>query len=420
MAKVIVFLDALDPRECVDWLAETMQGRVISGVPRVTPPIIGSFLTGKSPGEHGLVQPTPLYDAPMQRPDGETIIDVVAKRAKVLSYLIPFTLGVNPPNAIVCQAGMAGEANIPAAQLNFVQADGDPVHVPPEKRLGAYIDNARQIFSTMRHLIRNGTAAVYFIGFRDIDALTHWDYDGDYRQRLIEYVAIEMEDFAKMGDDVELMWFSDHGGGPKRGRLVINRWLMERGYLKITFLEKRFQQQMEMLERQGQKPHKDQVAPQSPFIQIEPGSKFISVDAFDSCIDVLEATEDEIEELRKKLEATPYFEKVYRKQELFPDCTNPKVPELIPDRKDGMLVSGNIHPRAAAPDADEVVNLRTGDHSRYGCYGGTVKLGKGDVYPTQLFHMAEELTRDASDGSTPLTATEEREVVDRLAKLGYL
>ncbi|MHA1812880.1 MAG: alkaline phosphatase family protein [Candidatus Thorarchaeota archaeon] len=424
MPKMVVFLDALDPRECVGWLAETKQGRVISGVPRVTPSVIGSFLTGKTPGQHGLVRPTPLYRPFIQRPKGDTIIDLVAKRGRVLSYLIPFTLGVNPPNSIVAQAGMAEESNIQHPVLIMPQVGFDPISVEPEQMLHSYVDHVRNVFSTMRQLIRNDRADVYFVSIREIDAFTHWHYGTDCRSRLIEYIAAEMEETVAMGRDLDLFWFSDHGGCPKTGRFEINRWLIDKGYLKVTYLQKRHQKQLEMMKMANPdfKIYKDQVGIHTPFVQVEDDSKFISVDLFDACVDVLDASDDEIEELRRELMDTGHFKAVYRKHELYGEDCDEDVPEIIPDRKDGVLVSANVHPNAEAPDAESIVNLRTGDHSPYGCYGGTYYFNSEDIHPWELYSIVDEITGDIENKKeeVSLSSSEEHDIVAMLERKGYV
>jgi len=422
MPKVIFFLDALDPRECVDFLKDSKQGRVISGVPRVTPPVIGSFLTGKSPGQHGLLRPTPLYKPPIQRPKGDTIIDLVATRGRVLSYLMPFTLGVSPPNTIIAQCGMGGAANIPNPVFAMPRVNFEPTRANPEQMLHSYIDATRNVCATIRQMIRNNRADCYFISLRDIDAFTHWYYEGDYRQRLIEYIALEVEEFTVLGNDLDLFWFSDHGGCPQTGRFEINRWLINKGYLDITFLEKRHKIQMDRIESDGDKAYRDQVGIATPFVQIREDSKFVSADAFDACVDVIgNATEAEIEKLRRELMDTGYFKAVYRKKELFGEECDSDLPEIIPDRKEGLVVSGNVHPRAEAEDCDSIVAHRTGDHSPFGCYGGNVKIEGGDLHPWDLFNVVEEMTRDMKTEEQPvsLTPAEEAQILEGLERKGY-
>jgi hypothetical protein len=216
---------------------------------------------------------------------------------------------------------------------------------------------------------------------------------------------------------------SDHGGCPKTGRFEINRWLIKKGLLNVTYLQKRHMKQLEMMKAQNPNLHlyKDQVGIHTPFVQIEDDSKFISVDLFDACVDVLDATEDEIEQLRKDLMDTGHFKAVYRKHELYGEDCDPDIPELIPDRKEGILVSCNVHPRAEEPDAESIVNLRDGDHSPYGCYGGTYEFNSQDIHPWELYSIVDEMTQDLKpkEQSPTITPEEEREILKRLEKLGY-
>ena len=181
--------------------------------------------------------------------------------------------------------------------------------------------------------------------------------------------------------------------------------------------------QLEMMKAQNPNLHlyKDQVGIHTPFVQVEDDSKFISVDLFDACVDVLNATEDEIEQLCKDLMATGHFKAVYRKHELYGEDCDPDIPEIIPDRKEGLLVSCNVHPRAEEPDAESIVNLRDGDHAPYGCYGGTYEFNSKDIYPWELYSIVDEMTQDLKpkEDSPTLTKSEEQEILRQLEKMGY-
>jgi len=95
MKKVIVFIDALNPEETSGFLEDTYQGRIKCHVPRVTPTILGSIYTGTTPGQHRLVRATPLNQQPIQRPNKETFFESLSQKARVLSYMMPFTMNVD-------------------------------------------------------------------------------------------------------------------------------------------------------------------------------------------------------------------------------------------------------------------------------------------------------------------------------------
>ena len=155
------------------------------------------------------------------------------------------------------------------------------------------------------------------------------------------------------------------------------------------------------MEEEGQRPWRDQIDLQSPFVQIEDYVAYSS-DAFDACIDVNpDASESQIRDLIADLESEDVFDAVWRKNELYPGSeNNGKVPEIIPDRKLGHLVSGNVHPDVPVrgfTDHRTIVNTRSGDHSRFGCFGATEDLGvDGDIAPQDLYNVIWNFCSDVA------------------------
>jgi len=755
MKKVIVFLDALNPEEVSGFLKDTYQGKIRCHTPRVTPTVIGSIYTGVDPGQHGLVRATPLYAQPIQRPNKETIFESVSQKARILSYMMPFTIGVRVQNGVIAESGVSGSVNVNQPALMIPRAPVNMGKIDPEKALQSFVDHARILFGTVRELMRMDACDVFFISFRNIDSIpedspliikenervdivsfgelweridspvettakgeeikendsgievwkrngwakvkrimrhpydgkvlritsvggtvrvtpnhpmitpnasrndgkeareleegeklsmpdldrlgskagertkteffvgnrdlawlyglfaaegciyedekgrksvvfsnsdervldrarraisenlnvgfhesksekentavtniwikgkavynhfrelfytsdgemkvpepilnapdgiqesflegyldgdgsdtrtsdfsfcsesetltqgllwliksvgdnawnthtredkpavtqinvnkggeedrykdprrikslssldyngyvydietsenphtfctgvgpvrvhnsfTHWHYDGDFRERLIKYVAFELSDFTVMGQDIDLMWFSDHGGCKAKDVLRINKWLKEKGYLDYTVLEERQKQQIEQQkeqteEQEGAGPYEHQIDMQSPFVQIEKGSKFVCSDAFDACIDSLKgATEKDVRELVSDLRDTGYFKAVHRKDDLYPNNDGDGViPEIIPDRKEGVLVSGNIHPEVPVTgfsDHDTIINTRNGDHTPFGAFGGTRDLHLPEVVePEDLRFTIEKFVRNVT------------------------
>jgi len=435
MQKLIVFLDALDYRELSGWLARNYQGRIQTPPTRVTPAILGSVYTGRSPGEHGLVRPTPLYRNNYQKPDGELIMEKLSKKARVLSWNMPFTAGMQLQKGIAAQQGLANEGNAPPAlflprpPINMGNAVNDDEQA--EKHFQSFVDHARGLFSTLRQLMRNNAADIFFLSFRNLDSFTHWCYQGDYRQRLIQYLSLELSEIEMMGDEAQVMFFSDHGGVPATNVFRINKWLADKGYLKLSVHSKRHREQIKVMEDNGQKPWRDQIDLQSPLVQIDDYLAY-STDAFDSCIDVNpDASQRDIDALVEDLKSTGAFDAVYKKEELYPESEkNGKLPAIIPERKPGILVSGNVHPEVPTWGFTEhrtVVNTRSGDHSKFGCFGGTVDLGaKGVITPEEFYDVIESFCKDVTEseekaeGQETLTPGEKEEVRKRLEQLGYI
>jgi len=402
MKKVIIFIDALKPEEASGFLKKTYQGKIKCHVPRVTPTILGSIYTGTTPGQHGLVRATPFNQQPIQRPDKETFFESLSQKARVLSYMMPFTINVNVQNGVIAQSGVSGSVNVNQPALMIPRAPVSMGKTDPEKAFDSFVDHARIVFSTVRELMRMDASDIFFISYRNIDSYTHWYFDGDFRERLIEYVAHEVREIDMMGSEIELVWFSDHGGCEADTVIRINKWLQEKGYLDLKILEEKHKRQMQQQKQQAQEqdqegPYMDQIDIQAPYVQVSEDSKFICTDAFDACIDRFQdTTEKEIKDLINELRGTGWFDHVHDREDLYPESPDDgSIPRIIPDRKEGVLVSGNVHPEVPvkteglpSDEHDTVVNSRNGDHSPYGAYGGTRDLKLAEVIDPEDLHAA--------------------------------
>lgn len=429
MKVYCMFIDSLDSGDLCEKLAEWHQGYIYSGIPRVTPQVLGSIYTGKSPAEHGLVRPTPLYKPSYQRPDGETIIEKIGNEYKTLSYLMPFTMNMEAKKATICQEGIAQNAQIPP----ILQLPSPPINMAeddPEGILQAFVDRARMEFSLMRQLARMKFADVFFVSFRNLDSFTHWKVSEGYRERLALYVALEIEDFLKMGtEDAAILFYSDHGNTLANDVFHINKWFKDRGWLDYTILERRHKKQVEA--QQNNFP--DQVDIAAPFVEISEDSKAVCCDAFDSAVDIIgDCTQEDIEQIRGELMATGHFDAVYRKEELYPGSRdNEKIPEIIPERKLGHLVCGNVHPNAET--GKNIVNSRDGDHSKYGVFGSNMPLNLPETIDrADMYKVIENFVRTYATKSDEQTEEQkeqekqqsvqgsEEEIRRQLAQLGYI
>jgi len=257
---------------------------------------------------------------------------------------------------------------------------------------------------------------VGFLSVRWADSFTHWHYHEDFRQRLIQYIDFEIQETMMMGDDLNLCWFSDHGGTPLKQVFHINKWLREKGWLDWKYLAKRH--------KDASPQFPDQADISSPFVEISDDSKAICADAFDSCIDILNADEEDVHKLRQQLRETGMFNEVYLKEELYPGSeNNPKIPRIIPDRKEGVLVSGNIHPNAEK--GWNIENSRDGEHSTLGCFGANKPLNSKRILKAQDFHkVIEDFVKSYHKGEErreePITEEEADEIKQRLQALGYV
>lgn len=414
--KWIVFIDALSPNdlERCDFMPTTMQGRLESTPPRVTPKIMGSVYTGLDSAENGIMRKHAGGGADPDRPAQSTIMERADKNGLdvlnlYMPYCIPQRLG-DGSASIGASAG--GKQNVTpqqiAAQVSIPGPQGDLVG---EQRhdivFDHFVDYTNQLFSTARTLAPNFD--VVFIGFRLIDSYCHFQYDAGadgrgaevgerYRDRLAEIVDIQLKQLETKGD---VFWFSDHGATERTETFRINKWLKDQGYLDYK-VDEDFRSKARdygMLEGE-QHPVKTRVENQfvigSPGVTMSDDSKAFCADPYDSCITLKdESVKDELIRDLKKLDV---FRDVYHKSELFD--TEGKfyddLPDIIPDRAEGVFVSGNVH-----PDPIGMGWYRTGVHDKWGCYGSTTELEGGKVTPEKMYYVLEKFL-DIDRGVSPV------------------
>jgi len=132
-----------------------------------------------------------------------------------------------------------------------------------------------------------------------------------------------------------------------------------------------------------------------------------------------------------ELESLKYFDKVYHKSDLY-DEEGPhydEIPSIIPQRAQGVLVTGNIHPEAGVTEeeSDNNGSLRTGVHRRDAAIIGSNKdleLEKEMYKPTEVHQIIKKFVEEwKPEGKEEEKRTEARaqaKIKDRLRKLGYV
>jgi len=433
----IFFLDCLDPDEAKehDILGSTMKGKVQSGIPRVTPKIVTEITTGKPPTETGILCPTRLHKDNLMRPLTETLFETLSNERRVLNYETPFTM--NLQGMFLTNIGSAPQV-VDQQRPGFAvlpRPGGQMWKEPPEKLLQGHVDYVRGVMSTMRNLGRRGSFDVLVPTIRNIDSFGHF-YLKDQRKRLIRYVDFEMKETLMMGDmDGKVLWFSDHGIREKKETFYINRWLEDKGYLETKILYNKLEKQREQQEEEGEDTL-TQVGIHSPFCEVSKDSQAISPDSYDSGIKILDDSLD-VETLKDELIGTGFYETVATPQELYGAgeySTETLGVNLVLDRVDGVMVSGNLHRALDGVCSSEVGDVhcqgevRTGVHTRHGAWGcNDPVLNGSDITPIELHDVIKKFVRrnapkpSAEDlyGTAEMRGREER-AKRRLEDLGYI
>lgn len=467
--KIILFVDALDPDDVEDYcpeMAEDMKDSYDVGVPRVTPNVVSQAMTGLPPEDMELLRSTPMFepseedgqrwvhkdDQPVEAEEGpertlegdpvqgarrvgihpydNILEDLDEEGVTLFQFGTPFCSFVNLENGLSVYDEMNND-QLPAfmlfaePELSFMDDDWELIH-------DSYVSDSLLELESVKQLARQDTVDVMFLGYKHIDHCTHWHFP-DCKESLIQVLWAYIQDLREMGNEV--MWWSDHGSQRKQETFRINKWLKEHGYLNYN-VDQDFQQKLQEKGMMGELPLEEQFTLDNPWVDVDwDKTVAFSTDSFDSMVDVTEdASEEEIENLKRELEGHPAIANVWRKAELFDEVGDRfhAMPELIVERGENVLVTGNIHPdastyRARGEDEDweefpeDNMGMRPGVHSPRGCVGGDIPddtvIDEGK--PFQLrdvmwrFVDPEEILEDREESGG-------EEVKERLQELGYI
>ncbi|MFB6191636.1 MAG: alkaline phosphatase family protein, partial [Candidatus Nanohaloarchaea archaeon] len=272
----------------------------------------------------------------------------------------------------------------------------DMIRDHPDTTYSSFLDQTRNFFTRAKEVMRHQEFDVVFLGYRLVDSYCHFQHTETrngkpYRQHLIDHIQSLLSEIDNQIDG-DLMFFSDHGQTELTHTFRVNRWLKQNGWLDYKvdydFIDT-------LTEYQGGEMHpvNERVENQFTFGRpgvklIEENSQVVCADPFDSCLTLLVDREDFDEErFREELMSTGMYRSVKYKWELYDEDADfyESVPDIIPDRKEGVFVSGNLH--------DNPIGMgyyRTGVHDRGACFGATKELNipdKETIKPEDMYDI---------------------------------
>ncbi|MFW5889421.1 MAG: hypothetical protein ACOCUD_03475 [Bacillota bacterium] len=418
--KFIIFLDALDYNDLTPWFKDNLITQYNPGVPKVTPNVISQIMTGKRQEDLEFTRSTPFKKPRYTDIKDETICHYAAKERelKILQYGIPLCANIDLPEGSFSMYDhfIHGPQNI-APIFQFVRENVSFLDDHPELIFHSYVDQASILFSTIRALARNGNFDVIFLGYQPLDAYTHW-YNRENRIRLLQYLEEEIKDLSRYGD---ILFFSDHGGQKQEKIFFVNKWLQEKGYLHYTIYEDLIEYHKE-LENKKEEKFPDMILPQDPFVKIDfEKTKFLCVDAFDCMIDAtVNATEQDLENIKSELMNTGYFNSVNLKTEIFDKDGEhfEETPMIIADTALGVNASCNIHPNAEK--GKNLENTRTGWHSHRGVVGSNDKeLSTKISKPSDIYLLMKEFI-DKQEPESKKRESDQKNLEDLLMEGQYI
>jgi len=403
MTNIIVFIDALTPRELTGILDKWHQGDMDADVPRVTPRVMSSIYTGLNPAENGMMAVSKHGGEDTTRPKKSTFIDqAVREDMSVLSMAMPFSIPFQElnENSMLHGDALGGQSQVlpeeASSMLQVPAPSSDMIKDHPDTTYSSFLDQTRQFFLRAKENIRQGDFDVAFLGYRLVDSYCHFQHTEErngkpYRQHLIDHIQSLLQELDNQVDG-DVMFFSDHGQTELTDTFRVNRWLAENGYLSYKvdydFID-------DLTEYQGGEQHpvdervENQVTFNQPGVKLdEEHSQVVCSDPFDSCLTLLVDREEfNEEEFRKRLMDTGMYRSVKYKWEMYDEDADfyDTVPDIIPDRAEGVFVSGNLHKNPIG-----MGYYRTGVHDRTACFGATRELNipdKDTIKPEDMYDI---------------------------------
>lgn len=233
-----------------------------------------SFQTGVHPGKHGVFffreQPEGTYLRPVVSWGSVTapsIWSLASERGKrVAAVYFPMTYPPESLNGCVIGGLLTPDRssdfiNPPELRDELEQAVGPvPSDNEPEKMFWAadeqaayecLLETTRQITRVGLHIFESEAWDIFSIVFRGVDLTSHqaWRFqDPDWAEQhpeeaaprahvlaeMYELLDEQLGEFRKRCDEhTTIVVASDHGFGPITHRFFVNRWLREKGYLKL-------------------------------------------------------------------------------------------------------------------------------------------------------------------------------------------
>ncbi|MFB6159089.1 MAG: hypothetical protein ABEJ95_05560 [Candidatus Nanohalobium sp.] len=315
-----------------------------------------------------------------------------------MPFSVPFQVG-NEGSILHGDALQGANQVVPQQASNLVQVpapSADMIKDHPDTVYSSFLDQTRQYFLRAKENIRQGDFDTVFIGYRLVDSYCHFQHTEErngkpYRQHLIDHIQSLLKEIHNQIDG-DLMFFSDHGQTELTHTFRVNRWLAENGYLKYKvdydFID-------DLTEYQGGEQHpvnervENQITFGQPGVKLDQeNSKVVCADPFDSCLTLLCDRDDfDEEKFREELMDTGMYRSVKYKWELYDEDADfyHTVPDIIPDRAEGVFVSGNLHKNPIG-----MGYYRTGVHDREACFGATRELAVPDketIKPEDMYDI---------------------------------
>ncbi|MFN2227240.1 MAG: alkaline phosphatase family protein [Anaerolineae bacterium] len=251
-------------------MSEGAWGRLRSTMPPITAPAWSSFITGKNPGRHGLIdfvfrRPGSYQVSPVNASlrQGRSLWSLLGQGGKSVTVVnVPMTYPPEPVNGQMITGLLTpserSEFTYPPELADDLRARGYRIHAPQsyargniERFLEAVYETTDIQLDTLRRLMEQHDPDFAMYVFRGTDRMQHglWHFmdaghplhgapgTERYRDAIREhyqYIDRQLDELlARLDERTVLVLMSDHGAGPFEKYIYMNNWLMRWGFLRL-------------------------------------------------------------------------------------------------------------------------------------------------------------------------------------------
>jgi predicted AlkP superfamily phosphohydrolase/phosphomutase len=489
-------------------LAELVAGGVSgileSVIPPATAPAWSTFHTGVYPDKHGVydfvrldrssLRPILVNSKTLRVP---TIWDIVGAAGKhIASIGLPLTYPPKPLNGILISGPLTPSLDVeftypPALKDELLKAVGDYRFVAPTRIffdhglpvfLKELIQTEKKRLEAAEHVLRNYEWDVAMVQIQSIDNLQHalWplldpsssEYSRDKWEEVAEFYQVVDTAIGHLrklaGPAVELILLSDHGFGPERVKVSLNKWFIQQGWLTVRgdsvakvhlldFAERLdvFNLRHRLLSRRTRtnlatRLQRTAFDYQSSKVVMHGAVIYILAEG-QEYLEIQDRVVKELYGIRDPESGQRVVKHVYTLDEFFRGSTTDYVPDLLIEPSDGYGFSGSVlgNPTELFDRKSYGKNI-VGNHRPEGVYifhGGFAEkfrseqrlhivdipaiilellgIGRPGYFDSRFVHSVrsqrEEYKRAYRDADADVFSEEEQEQIeDRLRQLGYL
>lgn len=253
-------------------MAEGAYGELRSTIPAVTAPAWTSFATGKNPGKHSIYDFVTL-DAGTGRLtysnsehcQGEPLWDILSRHGKRVCVMnVPMTYPPRPVNGTMVTGmmtpGLDSEFVFPASlQKELRERHPDyMISAAADKDMADYPNSLKRMVEARAQLAQDLLSRepwdFFMMVFTATDLVQHmfWrpmlEEGHPQQQAILEVYQLIDAKIGEIRDSLEegthLLLMSDHGAGPIKKQVHINRWLEENGYLGYCVPDESWRQRL--------------------------------------------------------------------------------------------------------------------------------------------------------------------------------